>query len=417
MVYTNNYIRFNLDHKAFLYNSMTTQKKLQKRIFRYTIKLLIKNGIPYWLENSTLLGIMGEKENLRLSWNPNLEIAVPGKYLKEILALRQQFLPLYRISELVDRSGREWIIGKTPKIAIFSRFKKASKAFRIFITLKYDNAGNHRWVDNRSCKMASSHYFKNLEKIKINGNKYPIPTDTDKYLQLRYGNWRHPNPRWVSSIDDSAIIEDNILTNIARKEIINPSPTVKIQLEHGNYHERMKAMLLFTIDKLTEHNIKYWLEAGTLLGILRDGDLIPWDYDADLGIMAEDAVKVLRLRRKFLPHYLAKKRPINDPWLPGDTRVVKIKTTWEKVKQINFHIDLFCVYKVGDDYRWVDSNALKKVNTKYYDSLDSITWEGRTISIPSNAEEFLHLRYGDWKTPDRNFKAGHQDGSIAERGF
>ncbi|NQT98013.1 MAG: hypothetical protein HQ562_09760 [Candidatus Marinimicrobia bacterium] len=54
---------------------------------------------------------------------------------------------------------------------------------------------------------------------------------------------------------------------------------------------------------------------------------------------------------------------------------------------------------------------------KNYDSLDSITWEGRTISIPSHAEEYLQLRYGDWKTPGRNFLAGHQDSSIAERGF
>jgi len=396
---------------------MTTEKKLKKRIFQYTKKLLEKNGIPYWLENSTLLGIMGEQENLRLSWNPNLDIAVPGSYLKEILALRQQLSRLYRISKLIDRSGREWIQGKTPKIAIFSRFKKASKAFKIYITLKYDNNGSHRWVDTRSCKTASSHYFNNLEETQIDGIKYPIPTDTDKYLQLRFGNWRQPNSGWISSIDDSAIIEDDMLRNIARKDIIDPSPTVKIQLEHGNYHKRMKEMLLYTIDTLTEHNIKYWLEAGTLLGILRDGDLIPWDYDADLGIMAEDAVKVLRLRSKFLPHYLAKKRPINNPWLPGDTRVVKIKTPWEKIRQINFHVDLFCVYKVGDDYRWVDSNALKKVNAKYYDSLDSISWEGRTISIPSHAEEYLQLRYGDWKTPDRNFLSGHQDGSIAERGF
>jgi len=82
-------------------------------------------------------------------------------------------------------------------------------------------------------------------------------------------------------------------------------------------------MLLKTIDILNEKGFKYWLEAGTLLGIFRDGDLIPWDYDADIGIPADSADDIMNLRMDFLPNYLIKRGKINSNWLPGDMRVIK----------------------------------------------------------------------------------------------
>ena len=176
-------------------------------------------------------------------------------------------------------------------------------------------------------------------------------------------------------------------------------------------------MLLKTIDILNENGFKYWLEAGTLLGIMRDGDLIPWDYDADLGIPAETADEIMKLRLEFLPNYLIKRRKVHTSWLPGDMRVIKVKTPWEKIRQVNFHVDLFCVYPVENKYRWVDSGALKHVDRKYYDTLGTIEWEGRTINIPGYAEEYLSLRYGNWQIPEQNYNAGLHDGAIAERGF
>ena len=31
--------------------------------------------------------------------------------------------------------------------------------------------------------------------------------------------------------------------------------------------------------------VNYWLEGGSLLGAARLKDIIPWDYDVDLGII------------------------------------------------------------------------------------------------------------------------------------
>jgi phosphorylcholine metabolism protein LicD len=57
------------------------------------------------------------------------------------------------------------------------------------------------------------------------------------------------------------------------------------------------------------------------------------------------------------------------------------------------------------------------MDRKYYDTLSTIEWEGRTINIPNHAEEYLSHRYGNWQVPERNYNAGLHDGSIAEKGF
>ena len=38
---------------------------------------------------------------------------------------------------------------------------------------------------------------------------------------------------------------------------------------------------------LDELNIGYWLEGGTALAAYRDGKILPWEHDFDIGIFKE----------------------------------------------------------------------------------------------------------------------------------
>ncbi|MCK4904525.1 MAG: LicD family protein, partial [Candidatus Marinimicrobia bacterium] len=137
----------------------------------------------------------------------------------------------------------------------------------------------------------------------------------------------------MHQIDDGTLTSDDIIQSVpiqSKEKITNEN----IKLQDSNNYSRMKKMLLFTIDQLQKRNIPFWLDAGTLLGIYRDGDLISWDYDADISIPAEYSDKVAALRYKFFPSYIIRKRPICSRWIPGDTRVVKVKATWEKLQQV-----------------------------------------------------------------------------------
>jgi len=392
--------------------------QLKTNLFSTTVKLLKSNNIPFWLDTNTLLALMGKKMELSLLNFKNVRLSIPGEYFSQLLVVLKQLGLAYRFYSIPNKSGRQWIENEYCRLAVLSRFKHKAKAFKIFITPKYKIHHHYRWVDKRSCKEIDGKYYDQLEEIKIYGQSFPVPCHTEEYLKFRFGeNWKNPNLKWIASIDDNSILKDSTLENIAFTKVINNSPLEKIQLQEGDYHRRMKNMLLKTIDILNENGFKYWLEAGTLLGIMRDGDLIPWDYDADLGIPADTADDIMKLRLKLLPNYLIKRRRVHTSWLPGDMRVIKVKTPWEKIRQVNFHVDLFCVYPVDNKYRWVDSSALKHVDRKYYDTLSTIEWEGRTINIPNHAEEYLSLRYGNWQIPEQNYNAGLHDGAIAERGF
>ena len=46
-----------------------------------------------------------------------------------------------------------------------------------------------------------------------------------------------------------------------------------------------------TIKILNKHDVPYWVCHGTLLGLVRDGNLIPWDHDIDIAIWFGDFSK------------------------------------------------------------------------------------------------------------------------------
>ena len=397
---------------------MKIRNQFQTNLFFKTVELLSKNSIPFWIDTKSLLTLMGIKLGLPLPAGDDISISIYGEYFSRLLAIEKKIGLAYRFRSISDRSGRKWIENEYCHLAVFSCWNLMPQASKILITPKYKVDNHYRWVDNRSCKKIECKYYDKLDKIQIHGHVYPIPQYTEDYLNVRFGkDWKNPHLKWISSIDDNTIVNNETLDNISFKKVTDPYSMKRIQLQKGNYHQRMKNMLLKTIDILDQNRIKYWLEAGTLLGILRDGDLIPWDYDADLGILAQSADEIMKLRLNFFPNYWIKRRKIQSHWIPGDMRAIKVKTLWEKIRQINFHVDLFCVYPVQDKYRWVDSNALKHIDRKYYDTLSTIEWEGRTINIPNYAEEYLSFRYGNWEIPEQNYNAGLHDGAIAEKGF
>ncbi|PIE81085.1 MAG: lipopolysaccharide cholinephosphotransferase, partial [Candidatus Delongbacteria bacterium] len=55
----------------------------------------------------------------------------------------------------------------------------------------------------------------------------------------------------------------------------------------GKVLEVAKKMLVDSTNILEENNIKYILEAGTLLGIVRENRLLPWDNDIDITVTEE----------------------------------------------------------------------------------------------------------------------------------
>ena len=63
--------------------------------------------------------------------------------------------------------------------------------------------------------------------------------------------------------------------------------------------------MLKDIDALCKkHNIRYWLTGGSALGAVRHKGFIPWDDDADIGMLREDYEKFQRVVHELGDAYI-----------------------------------------------------------------------------------------------------------------
>ena len=61
--------------------------------------------------------------------------------------------------------------------------------------------------------------------------------------------------------------------------------------------DELFSSLSYISNILQKNNIKYWLCYGTLLGAIRENDIISYDYDFDLGCLITDYDRILAFNK------------------------------------------------------------------------------------------------------------------------
>jgi len=145
---------------------------------------------------------------------------------------------------------------------------------------------------------------------------------------------------------------------------------------------------------LESAQVRYWLEGGSLLGAARTGDIIPWDYDIDIGIYWDDIP-----RCKHLSHIRR----------TGIAVVDSEDFVWEKATEGDFyrvlysqsnrlHVDIFPFYSRNGTMTkdtWFKSH---RQDTEFPESfihpLGKISFIGVNVSAPNNVRRFLEFKFG-----------------------
>ena len=179
--------------------------------------------------------------------------------------------------------------------------------------------------------------------------------------------------------------------------------------------------LALAIDVLDEAGIKWWLEAGTCLGAVREQNFIGYDPDIDLGVMGVTPKQWTALREDFL----AAGFELYKEWTYSQF-AIELSFKWKGLK-----IDIFLFRHKGgvawhgafgpdEQGRW-GSNAifLPHVFPAWlFENLREIMFRGKRCYIPDPADIYLLSRYGKgWRTPDRNYKYWQDCRAINRRFF
>lgn len=170
----------------------------------------------------------------------------------------------------------------------------------------------------------------------------------------------------------------------------------------GRRHRSIEHLLLTLTNCLNENNIVYHLEGGTLLGLVRDKQLLPWDHDIDISIPAEHLAKALPVLKRFFN----KKWKLNYKYFDktseyfdsDELRLIKVKYKYLYLLSSHTYLDIFIKYTSHDSCYWKVNTNIMKVDKKYYQSYETIEYKGQSLKVPNQYESYLTEKFGDWHT-------------------
>lgn len=181
-------------------------------------------------------------------------------------------------------------------------------------------------------------------------------------------------------------------------------------------------MLRDVADILDAAGIGYILEAGTLLGIVRENRLLPWDNDVDITITDAYENRLLRNRWRFwlkgYRFYVRRYKRDTGQFRKGQVRIIRIQTRRLMfIKDLSL-LDIFIKRLIGDEYYWtvdVIKPVLKATPRHFYDETTVLEFEGEKYSVPKNAEDYLAYHYGkNWRIPVKKWNFRTDDFSVRE---
>lgn len=160
-------------------------------------------------------------------------------------------------------------------------------------------------------------------------------------------------------------------------------------------------MLFELADVLEDAGVEFFLYGGTFLGAVREGKFVEIDRDIDLAMLLENLVPAAkdianRLIEKGIKAQIVDHRH-KRPW-SGDVYAIKFRGYGE-------HGDVSGFMKIQGK-RAIPSHAGEFWNVhtaRFLEELGEIEFYGRIFKVPKDADGFLIEKYGDWRTPHKNF--------------
>lgn len=421
--------------------------------------VLDRHQIIFWLEHGTLLGFVREgkiieyDDDIDISTFSNSLIPKIEKVSKELYDLgydvyisntkltarkgkNHASLYLYNLKTygkskyiIRNRISKKDIIGnilqyvflqsfKTPHIDYIHNFTLKTKALVLSkqvvmrlpakkqlynLLLSFGKRTNHLFPYDININSFFVSGFKSVDFHDIEVN---IPIKSEEYLERIYGeDWKTPDKSW----------------NVWNFYKLMRGQNVKLDL---------LTHLQLIVDVLNKNKIPFWMYGGSLLGYVRDKELIPWDRDIDLFVWKSDYHKIFKIKNELKElgfRFLVRENTVMLKWadknitignykLDGDYAIRDKLSTKNKIGNIIYFGFLIKAVKhdMQRTYLFLKWLSIKLggcyqmrqiVPSHFYFELKEIDFFGVSLKVPANTEDYLKYTYGDdWRIPKKKFK-------------
>jgi hypothetical protein len=211
--------------------------------------------------------------------------------------------------------------------------------------------------------------------------------------------------QWAIEVQEQLLGE----LNIAPHKVVLPQ---KNQLKKATPFEHPQTMSLARsiVKNISATALKEQtpivVDFGTLLGIVRDNDLIEWDDDIDFAAPLDSCLEVEKLLLDYVESSSSRVIWRLEKVADGDGHVsgFLLKFTDPNSELVEFTTSISFRQNIAGKSIHMPSLGMWCAPCEHFDGFSTIDWCGSEIPVPIKHIDYLTFQYGDWHTPKKNIQ-------------